>query len=71
MLIIIKFVKEKERKKIFKHSMDTDESYYCRHGESWYNFRSKVQQVILQPRTARMYITSMEEASLAFLQRFA
>ncbi|XP_076619364.1 putative cytochrome P450 301a1, mitochondrial [Colletes latitarsis] len=39
------------------------------HGEDWYNFRSKVQQVMLQPRTARMYISAMEEASLAFLQR--
>ncbi|KAF3430356.1 LOW QUALITY PROTEIN: hypothetical protein E2986_11633 [Frieseomelitta varia] len=43
----------------------------CRHGESWYNFRSKVQQVMLQPRTAKMYISAIEEASLAFLQRFA
>nr|XP_031846911.1 probable cytochrome P450 301a1, mitochondrial [Nomia melanderi] len=41
------------------------------HGEDWYNFRSKVQQVMLQPRTARMYISSIEEASLAFLQRIA
>ncbi|OAD61457.1 putative cytochrome P450 49a1 [Eufriesea mexicana] len=39
------------------------------HGESWYNFRSKVQQVMLQPRTARMYINAIEEASLAFLKR--
>ncbi|KOX77763.1 putative cytochrome P450 49a1 [Melipona quadrifasciata] len=39
------------------------------HGESWYNFRSKVQQVMLQPRTAKMYISAIEEASLAFLQR--
>ncbi|XP_053995884.1 probable cytochrome P450 49a1 isoform X2 [Hylaeus anthracinus] len=39
------------------------------HGEEWYNFRSKVQQVMLQPRTARMYISAIEEASLAFLQR--
>ncbi|XP_033343108.2 putative cytochrome P450 301a1, mitochondrial isoform X2 [Megalopta genalis] len=41
------------------------------HGEDWYNFRSKVQQVMLQPRTARMYISSIEEASLAFLQRIS
>ncbi|XP_026673474.1 probable cytochrome P450 301a1, mitochondrial [Ceratina calcarata] len=40
-----------------------------RHGEDWYNFRSKVQQVMLQPRTARMYVSAIEEASLAFLQR--
>ncbi|KAG7204439.1 hypothetical protein KM043_004876 [Ampulex compressa] len=41
------------------------------HGEMWYNFRSKVQQVMLQPRTARMYVGAIEEASLAFLQRIA
>nr|XP_003703365.1 PREDICTED: probable cytochrome P450 49a1 [Megachile rotundata] len=39
------------------------------HGESWYNFRSKVQKVMLQPQTARMYINSIEEASTAFLRR--
>lgn len=50
---------------------DSNESDCCRHGESWYNFRSKVQQVMLQPRTARMYISAIEEASLAFLRRFA
>ncbi|XP_076179671.1 putative cytochrome P450 301a1, mitochondrial [Ptiloglossa arizonensis] len=41
------------------------------HGEDWYNFRSKVQQVMLQPRTARMYISAIEEASLAFLKRIS
>ncbi|KAL0111389.1 hypothetical protein PUN28_012939 [Cardiocondyla obscurior] len=41
------------------------------HGESWYNFRSKVQQVMLQPRVARMYISAIEEASMAFLHRIA
>ncbi|KAL6258761.1 hypothetical protein P5V15_010709 [Pogonomyrmex californicus] len=41
------------------------------HGESWYNFRSKVQQVMLQPRIARMYISAIEEASMAFLRRIA
>lgn len=41
-----------------------------RHGESWYNFRSKVQKVMLQPQTARMYVNSIEEASTAFLKRY-
>ncbi|XP_020300797.1 probable cytochrome P450 49a1 [Pseudomyrmex gracilis] len=41
------------------------------HGESWYNFRSKVQQVMLQPRVARMYTGAIEEASVAFLRRIA
>lgn len=40
------------------------------HGESWYNFRSKVQQVMLQPRTAKMYVGSIEEASRSFQLRF-
>ncbi|XP_046623508.1 probable cytochrome P450 301a1, mitochondrial isoform X1 [Neodiprion virginianus] len=39
------------------------------HGESWYNFRSKVQQVMLQPRTAKLYIGAVQEASEAFVQR--
>lgn len=39
------------------------------HGESWYNFRSKVQQVMLQPRIARMYVGAIEEASTALLHR--
>ncbi|XP_048511072.1 probable cytochrome P450 49a1 isoform X2 [Athalia rosae] len=39
------------------------------HGESWYNFRSKVQQVMLQPRTAKLYVGAVQEASEAFVQR--
>lgn len=39
------------------------------HGESWYNFRSKVQQVMLQPRTAKLYVGAVQEASEAFLKR--
>ncbi|XP_014227712.1 probable cytochrome P450 49a1 [Trichogramma pretiosum] len=39
------------------------------HGEAWYNFRSQVQQVMLQPRTARMYIGSIEQASRDFVRR--
>ncbi|XP_028047301.1 probable cytochrome P450 49a1 [Monomorium pharaonis] len=41
------------------------------HGENWYNFRSKVQQVMLQPRIARMYIGAIEEASTALIRRIA
>ncbi|XP_063992761.1 probable cytochrome P450 49a1 [Diachasmimorpha longicaudata] len=39
------------------------------HGESWYKFRSKVQQVMLQPRIANMYVGAIEEASIAFIKR--
>ncbi|XP_011500805.1 PREDICTED: probable cytochrome P450 49a1 isoform X2 [Ceratosolen solmsi marchali] len=39
------------------------------HGEGWYNFRSKVQQVMLQPRTARMYTETIDDASRAFIER--
>jgi cytochrome P450 family 49 subfamily A len=40
-----------------------------RHGEGWYSFRSKVQQVMLQPRTARMYTKTIDDASQAFIER--
>ncbi|XP_031772563.1 probable cytochrome P450 49a1 [Apis florea] len=61
----LNYYKHVLRKEFFKENAGV----IAVHGESWYNFRSKVQQVMLQPRTARMYINSMEEASLAFLQR--
>ncbi|OXU24592.1 hypothetical protein TSAR_011043 [Trichomalopsis sarcophagae] len=58
----------------YKHTLRKD--VFCEnpgviavHGEGWYNFRSKVQQVMLQPRTARMYIGTIDEASQAFLER--
>lgn len=43
--------------------------YFCRHGESWSEFRSKVQQVMLQPRIASMYVSAIEESSLSFIKR--
>ncbi|XP_034937560.1 probable cytochrome P450 49a1 [Chelonus insularis] len=39
------------------------------HGESWYQFRSKVQQVMLQPRIVSLYTSAIEESSLAFIRR--
>ncbi|PSN38977.1 putative cytochrome P450 301a1 [Blattella germanica] len=39
------------------------------HGESWYNFRTKVQQPMLQPRTAKLYVKPIEETAKAFINR--
>ncbi|XP_075234243.1 putative cytochrome P450 49a1 [Lycorma delicatula] len=39
------------------------------HGENWYNFRTKVQQPMLQPRTAKLYISAIEETALSFIER--
>ncbi|KAJ8675424.1 hypothetical protein QAD02_011210 [Eretmocerus hayati] len=52
-----------------KHVFSGNPGVIAVHGEGWYNFRSKVQQVMLQPRTARMYIGAIDEASQAFLGR--
>ncbi|KAK2581868.1 hypothetical protein KPH14_002331 [Odynerus spinipes] len=61
----LNYYKRVLRKEFFKE----DAGVIAIHGESWYNFRSKVQQVMLQPRTARMYVGAIEESSRAFLQR--
>ncbi|XP_043485686.1 probable cytochrome P450 49a1 [Polistes fuscatus] len=52
-----------------KEFFDNDAGVIAVHGESWYHFRSKVQQVMLQPRTAKMYVGAIEEASRSFLTR--
>ncbi|XP_050442824.1 probable cytochrome P450 49a1 [Adelges cooleyi] len=39
------------------------------HGEKWYQFRSKVQQPMLQPRTAKHYIGTIEETAISFVNR--
>ncbi|KAK6626345.1 hypothetical protein RUM43_006656 [Polyplax serrata] len=39
------------------------------HGQNWYNFRTKVQQPMLQPRTAKLYVNTIEETAEAFIQR--
>ncbi|XP_076665096.1 putative cytochrome P450 301a1, mitochondrial isoform X2 [Andrena cerasifolii] len=63
----LNYYKHVLRKEFFRESAGV----IAVHGENWYNFRAKVQQVMLQPRTARMYIGAIEEASLAFRQRVA
>jgi cytochrome P450 family 49 subfamily A len=40
-----------------------------RHGEKWYNFRTRVQQIMLQPRTAKLYVRPIEETAVAFVKR--
>ncbi|XP_025204934.1 probable cytochrome P450 49a1 isoform X1 [Melanaphis sacchari] len=39
------------------------------HGQKWYEFRSKVQQPMLQPRTAKFYIGTIEDTATAFVNR--
>ncbi|KAL1110327.1 hypothetical protein AAG570_007860 [Ranatra chinensis] len=39
------------------------------HGEGWYKFRTKVQQTMLQPRTAKLYISTIEETVDSFIDR--
>ncbi|KAF2902389.1 hypothetical protein ILUMI_03786 [Ignelater luminosus] len=39
------------------------------HGENWQNFRSKVNQIMLQPRVAKMYIKPIENTADAFVER--
>ncbi|XP_054259703.1 probable cytochrome P450 49a1 [Macrosteles quadrilineatus] len=39
------------------------------HGEQWYRFRTRVQQPMLQPRTAKLYVTPIEQTAQAFIDR--
>uniref|UniRef100_A0A8D9A7N3 Probable cytochrome P450 301a1, mitochondrial n=1 Tax=Cacopsylla melanoneura TaxID=428564 RepID=A0A8D9A7N3_9HEMI len=39
------------------------------HGQQWYDFRSKVQQPMLQPRVAKLYVKPIEETAVAFVDR--
>nr|CAD7418619.1 unnamed protein product [Timema cristinae] len=39
------------------------------HGESWCKFRTKVQQPMLQPRTAKLYVRQVEQTAKHFVQR--
>nr|CAD7606413.1 unnamed protein product [Timema genevievae] len=39
------------------------------HGESWCKFRTKVQQPMLQPRTAKLYVRQVEQTAKDFVQR--
>ncbi|XP_044010379.1 probable cytochrome P450 49a1 [Aphidius gifuensis] len=55
--------------KLRKNWFNEEAGVIGNHGESWYNFRSKVQQVMLQPRVAHMYIGAIEESSQAFINR--
>nr|UZE89914.1 cytochrome P450 CYP301B1 [Chrysoperla zastrowi sillemi] len=39
------------------------------HGKNWHNFRTKVQQSMLQPRIAKLYIKPIEDTANAFVER--
>lgn len=41
-----------------------------RHGERWDKFRAQVQQVMLQPSTARKYIAPLDEIATDFMKRY-
>lgn len=44
-------------------------SFINRHGENWLKFRTKVQQPILQPQIAKLYINVIEETAELFVSR--
>ncbi|CAH0560855.1 unnamed protein product [Brassicogethes aeneus] len=39
------------------------------HGENWQKFRSKVNQIMMQPRAAKMYVKAIESTSQEFINR--
>nr|XP_023012009.1 probable cytochrome P450 49a1 [Leptinotarsa decemlineata] len=39
------------------------------HGEKWQSFRSKVNQIMLQPRVAKMYVSSISSTAQEFVDR--
>ncbi|XP_060530941.1 probable cytochrome P450 301a1, mitochondrial [Cylas formicarius] len=39
------------------------------HGENWQKFRSKVNQIMLQPKSAKMYAPAISKASQEFVER--
>lgn len=39
----------------------------CRHGEDWYNFRTVVNPILMQPETVKQYAESIDEVSNDFL----
>lgn len=41
----------------------------CRHGEKWDAFRAQVQQLMLQPATAKRFVGPLDEIAGDFMQR--
>ncbi|XP_018568698.1 probable cytochrome P450 49a1 [Anoplophora glabripennis] len=39
------------------------------HGEKWQSFRSKVNQIMMQPRIAKMYVTTIASTAQEFVER--
>lgn len=37
--------------------------------EDWYNFRSKVQQVLMQPQATKVYIPNMDKVAREFIDK--
>ena len=40
-----------------------------RHGPKWLEFRTRVQQVMLQPRTAKLYVGAIQGTADSFIRR--
>lgn len=38
-------------------------------GEEWYEFRSKVQQVMMQPRATKVYVPGIDEVASDFIEK--
>jgi hypothetical protein len=42
-----------------------------RQGQEWYDFRSKVQQVMMQPRATKIYVPGIDEVARDFIDKYA
>lgn len=51
------------------NSLHTNLISLIRHGESWKEFRKRVQKPVLQPKTVRKYITPIEVVTEDFITR--
>jgi hypothetical protein len=68
----MKFSRGELISKLFNNRQLCHVSWYKvsdRHGENWHNFRTRVQQAMLQPRTAKLYVKPIEETAMAFVRR--
>lgn len=43
--------------------------FHNRQGEAWGDFRTKVNQIMMQPRNAKLYIPGIDEVSMDFVEK--
>lgn len=43
---------------------------HCRQGQEWYEFRSKVQQVLMKPQTIKVYIPGIDKVARDFIEKY-